>query len=68
MELFTKVNNCDCTMCLIRCWQQSYGNVAITSYNGYHDYDGVDHDKVDLLTYLLTCDCRVVEVAVLLLI
>jgi len=41
------------------CWQHSYRNIAITSYNGYHGYsedDGIDHDKVSLLTYLLVCD------------
>jgi len=36
------------------CFQHSYGSVAVASYNGYRENDGVDHDKVGLLlTHLL---------------
>jgi len=41
-------------MCVI---QHSHGGAAVTSYNGYHSYNGdddVDHDKVELVVCLLT--------------
>jgi len=48
-SLLNLLNSCGC----VNCCQQSYGRAPVSSYNGYHSYsedDGVDHDKVGLLT------------------